>query len=548
MEDKQDDALVKREVAELERNKAERAPYEPMWRDIEERVNPNASGGFLKQTAGNRRGVGNFDVTATQSLPRFAAAMRSITVPRREQYIKIRFGDKDLDRLPEVRRWCEHAGDRLYAIRYAPMAGFGVAAFEDFQQTGSYGTAPLWNGELRGRGLFYRALPLHECYIDTDVVGTVDTVRRCFTRTTRQLRQLFGSDDALTPKMREQIKNGKLDDEHEILHTVRPNGDLEPGRLDYRGKPVMSAYIALDEKWLLQRSGFSSMPISVSRHATAPGEKYGRSPASNVLPSIMGANVMAQTILRAGHKAVDPALAFYDDDGITALVTKPGGLNPGLVDQAGRLLVQPIPQGGNLQLGMDQLEGERSVVRTEFMEEFWMLLRQDSAVQRSAQAVLEIAAKQGALVEPYADRFETEKQNPVTLRDLELAMAAGQIDPFPAVVLEAGARPMVFYDNPLSRMARAGEAAGFTRWLETMTPMAQVDPGVFDHVDTDAAAPGLAEVLGVRPSWIATPDKVAAKRKARADAQQEAQTAEQLGQVADAYKSIAQGNQIAEGI
>lgn len=547
MDDNQDDALVKREIAELERNKSERAPYEGIWRDIEERVNPNASGGFLGQTPGNRRGQGNFDVTAVQSLRRFAAAMRSITLPKREQYIKIRFADKDLDKLPDVRRWCEHAGDRLYAIRYAPGAGFGTAAYEDFIQSGSYGTAPLWNGELRGRGLFYRALPLNECYIDTDVVGTVDTVRRCFTRTVRQLRHLFG-DDGLTPKMREQVKAGKLDAEYEILHTVRPNGDLEPDRLDYRGKPVMSAYIALDEKWLLQRAGFHSMPISVSRHDTAPGEKYGRSPASNVLPSIMGANVMAQTILRAGHKAVDPALAFYDDDGITSLVTKPGGLNPGLVDQMGRLLVQPIPQGGNLQLGMEQLEGERNVIRREFLEDFWMLLQSDQAVQRSAQAVLEIAAKQGALVEPYADRFETEKQNPVTLRDLELAMNADQIDPFPEAVREAGAWPMVVYDNPLSRMARAGEAAGFTRWMETMTPMAQLDPGVFDHVDTDAVAPGLAEVLGVRPSWIATPEKVAAKRKARSDSEMQAQSAEQLGQVADAYKSIAQGNQIAEGM
>lgn len=543
MDENQDDALVKRETAELERNKAERAPYEGMWRDIEERVNPNSAGGFLNQTPGSRRGQSNFDVTAVQSLGRFAAAMRSITVPRREQYIKIKFGDKDLDKLPEVRRWCEGAGDRLYAIRYRPGAGFGTAAFEDFRQTGSYGTAPMWNAELRGKGLFYRALPLHECYIDVDVAGTVDTVRRCFTRTARQLRQLFG-DDGLTPKMREAIKNDKAHEEFEVLHVVRPNGDIEPDRLDYRGKPIASTYIALGEKWILNRGGFHSMPVSVSRHDTAPGEKYGRSPASNVLPSIMGANVMAQTILRAGHKAVDPALAFYDDDGITSLSTKPGGLNPGLVDQAGRLLVQPIPQGGNLPLGIELLDGERNVIRTEFLEDFWMLLRQDTAVQRSATAVLEIAAKQGALVEPYADRFETEKQNPVTLRDLELAMNAGQIDPFPDVVREAGAWPMVYYDNPLSRMARAGEAAGFTRWIEAMTPMAQVDPGVFDHIDTGNAAPGLAEVMGVRPSWIATPDQVAAKRKAREDAAVQQQSAEQIAAVAGAYKDIAQGNQI----
>lgn len=546
MENEQDEATVKRELAALDRNKGERAPYEALWRDIEERVIPMASSGFQAQTVGGRRGSSNFDVTAVQSLGRFAAAMRSITVPKREQYIKLRFADRDLNRLPEVRRWCEAAGDRIYAIRYAPNAGFGTAAFEDFRQLGSYGTAPMWTGELRGKGLFYRALPLHECYLDTDVVGAVDTVRRCFTRTARQLEQMFGN-DGLTPKMREALAADKGHTEFEILHVVRPNADYAPDRMDWMGKPVLSLTIAIDEKWILQRGGFHSMPISVSRHDTAPGEKYGRSPASNVLPAIMGANVMAQTILRAGHKAVDPALAFYDDDGITSLSTKPGGLNPGLVDPQGRLLVQPIPQGGNLPLGLELLEQERNVIRGEFLEEFWMLLRQDASVQRSATAVLEIAAKQGALVEPYADRFETEKLNPVTQRDLELALRAGQIEPFPDVVREAGVWPMVLYDNPLSRMARANEAAGFTRWLETMTPMAQLNPGVFDHVDTDEAAPGLAEVMGVRPSWIATPDKVAAKRQARADEQAQQQAPMDMAAVAGAYKDMAQANQIAEG-
>ena len=540
----QDDVLVKRELADLDRNKAERAPWESQYRDVEERVNPIAAGGFSMMSPGGRRGAGNFDVTAIQSLGRFASAMRSITLPKQEQYIKLRFADPELNRLPEVRRWCEVAGDRLYAIRYAPMTGFGTAAFEDFLQLGTYGTAPVWTGERRGAGLFYRALPLHECFIDVDFTGMVDTVRRCFKRTARQLAQQFG-EDSLSPKMREAIQKDKDHTEFEILHVVRPNAELESDRLDWRGKPVASLYIAIDEKVLLQRSGFHSMPISVSRHMTSPGDKYGRSPAMNVLPTIMGANTMAQTILRAGHKAVDPALAFYDDDGITKLVTKPGGLNPGLVDEAGRLLVQPIPQGGTLQIGMELLENERSVIRTEFLEEFWKLLSQERA-ERSATAILEIAAKQGALIEPFADRFESEKQNPITQRDLELALRAGQVAPMPDVVQEAGGWPTIFYENPLSRMARAGEGAGFTRWIEAMAPMAQLDPGVFDHIDTDAAAPGLADVLGVRPSWISKPEQVAAKRKARADAETEAQTAEQLGQASSAYLDIAKANQISE--
>lgn len=541
----QDDDLVKNLLANQLRMESERAPWESQYRDIDDRVNPFASGGFSSMSPGGRRGGDNFDVTAEESLDRFGAAMAAITVPRRSQYIRLKFGNPDLDKLPSVRRWCERAGDRLYAIRYAPHTGFGVAAGEDFRQLGTYGTAPLWTGVKKGVGLFYRALHLSEVWIDVDFTGMVDTVHRKFKRTARQCLQEFEK-DALTGKMRDALANNKEHTEFELLHVVRPNSGLMPGALDRRGMPIDSITMAIEDKTILRRGGFHSMPISVSRHMTSPGDKYGRSPAMKVLPSIMGVNQMKQTLLRSAHKAVDPALAFYNDDGITSLVTKPGGLNPGLVDENGRLMVAPIPTGSNLQIGVEMIEDDRAPIRTAFLEDFFKILT-DPSDRMTATQVLEMVAKQGALVGPYAERYETEKQNPVTQRDLELAMRAGQIEPFPPEVIEAGGYPLIEYDNPLSRMARADEAAGLTRWIEAMTPLAQIDDGaVFDNINVDEAGPGLAAVLGVRDSWIATPEQVAAKRQARDQSKQAAAGVEQLQGAAEAYQNIAKGNQISE--
>ena len=539
----QDDDLVKAHLRNHDRLAAIRAPWEGVWREIDERVNPLGAGGWDKTTP-SVRGAGNFDVTAVESLDRFQAAMAAITVPFQTQYIRPRFADKDLDKLPSVRRWCERAGDRLYAIRYAPHTGFRVQSGEDMRQLGSYGTGPLWTGERRGVGLFYKALHLSECYFDEDFSGQIDTVHRRYERSARQLAQEFGR-DALTQKMRDALDRNKADEKFEILHVVCPNGDMQPGALDRRGMPVDSIHIAIAEKTILRHAGFHSMPISVSRHVTGPGDIYGRSPAVKVLPTIKGVNAMQQTNLRAGHKMVDPALAFYDDDGITSLVTKPGGANPGLVNERGQLLVQPMPTGSQLPIGMEMVEAERKVIRTAFLEDFFRILT-DPGDRMTATQVLEMVAKQGVLVAPYAGRYETEKQNPVTQRDLELAMRAEQIEPFPPEVLEAGAWPTIDYDNPLSRMARAEEAAGLTRWIEAMTPLANVDPGVFDHIDTDQAAPGLADVLGVRPSWIATPDKVAAKRQQRSESDAATAGVDQLAAGAGAYLDIAKANQIAE--
>jgi hypothetical protein len=151
----------------------------------------------------------------------------------------------------------------------------------------------------------------------------------------------------------------------------RPNEQVDVDKLDYRGKAIASRYIAIDEKWLIRQGGYYTMPIPVSRNSTAPRQKYGSSPMFKVMGTASGLNEIAKTILRAGHKAVDPALAYFDDGDISKLVTKPGGLNPGLVNDEGRLLVQPIPSGGNHMLGRDIQESERSVVKGAFLEDFF---------------------------------------------------------------------------------------------------------------------------------------------------------------------------------
>lgn len=539
----QDDDLVKREIAELERMKGERMPYEGEWREIEDRL---GLAGFRQTTPGQRRGQRNFDSSARRGLSRFSSAMSDITVPEARQYIEISFADKDLNKLPEVRRWCEYAGDRLYAIRYRPHAMFGVAAFEDFRQLGSYGTSPIWTDIKPGVGLFYKALPLHECYIDVDYVGMVDTVRRCFKRTARQLEQQFGKAN-LTPKMLEALEKDRPNDEFEILHTVKPNGEVKPDKFDYRGKPIASIYIAIGEKHVLRRGGYYNMPISVSRHITSPGEKYGRSPAMDVLPNINVANAQAQTLLRAGHKALDPALAFYSDDGLTGLSTRPSGMNAGMVSDEGRLLVARMPGGENgLPVGMELLEGERAIIDDGFLGSYFKLLTDDS-VQRSAQAVLEIAGKQGVVVAPYASRYQGEKQNPITQREFEEAMRAGEIEPPPPVVLEAGAFPKIEYDNPLRRMARAQEAAGMSRLVEVLAPFAQTDPDIIgDVINLEEAGPGLADALGVRKTWTRTAEEIGARRAQREQDKAAAATLDGLEQAAGATLDLTRAGQLAQ--
>lgn len=542
----QDEDLAKQDLRDQSRLEYLRRPWESSWAEIDERF-PDGAGGINRGSPGQLRGQRNYDSTHVTSLDRFKAAMRAITTPEEKDYIKPSFLDQDLMKLRSVQLWCERNGPRLYAIRHAAHTGFGIAVDEDWDQLGRYGTSGVWQ-EASTFGLMYSCLNLSESYIDVDFAGRVNRHHRKVEKTARQCAELFGGVENLTPKMRDalQPRSNKENEKFELLHVVAPNTEWDRERMDHRRFPIASRYLAIGEKMFVRRRGYDTMPVSVSRHTTSAGEIYGRSPAFKVMPNIQGVNAMKKTTLRAAHKAVDPALLFFDDAGVTQLSSKPGGLNPGLVDEMGRPMVARMPGGENgIPFALEMIQDEQATIRTAFLEEFYKILT-DPNSRMTTTEVLEVMSKQGVLVRPYASRYATEKQGPMTNRDLDLALRAGQIEPFPPEVVEAGAWPVIDYENMLAAMARAESSAKTMRWMETLVPFANVQADILDAVDADAVAQGLAAEIGVKPSYVRTPDQIAAIREGRKANEQASIDAELLAKSAGAAKDLAQAGSYSE--
>jgi hypothetical protein len=338
----------------------------------------------------------------------------------------------------------------------------------------------------------------------------------------------------------------KCDREVEILHVIRPNAQFEPGYLGPQGFRVESLYIEIQEKHLIRRSGYHSMPIPVSRHITGPRDVYGRSPAMKVLATVKGANQMALTVLDAGNRAVNPPLLYNDDADITKIITRPGGVTAGGVNDQGQPLIHPLITGAQLPIGLELLEAERGVIKSAFLDEFFRLLT-DPSDRMTATQVMETLQKEGVLVAPYAGRRETEKLGPMVNRELDILLRAGDIAPFPDEVREAKAMPRVNMTNPLSRMARAEEVTGFTRLVEIGIQAAGAGrQDALDRVNFDEGMKVSAEVLGVRPSLIYSDDELAAMRSAKSEQQGAAQQAEMAPQLSEAALNMARTREIAD--
>ncbi len=514
------DERVQRILADHSDMESARSPFETTWREIDRYVDPQGGGGFDKNASPDF-GAGDdlFDSTAAESLGRGTSVIVAATAPRSQRWHGVGFDSKELMKLASVRLWCEVAQDALFEHRYDPAAGFEVAYSEDARQELKYGTSALWVDERRGRygmGLAYKTIHMGQMFIRSNFYGMVDQPHRAFQYTLRQAIQHFGL-EKLHPKMQELANDAaKLNQKFDFLHVVCPNEEYEPGRLGAKGKPVASIYLDATNKFLISESGYYTLPSIVSRHVTAPGDDYGRSPAMVLLPTIRGVNAMQRITLDAGNRALDPPLLFDDDADLTSIQAFPGGLIPGGMSD-GKQMLMPLQTGGQVAIGMEMVEAERGVIKRVFFEEFFRLLSNPQSDRMTATQVIEQLQKEGVLLAPYAGRRETEKLCPMIERELDILMRMGRIPPFPPEVSEAGARPRARMTNPMSRMARAEEVSGFSRLIEMGVGIASAT-GNADHFDTINVEAGLrdsADVLGVRPSHIRSPDEVAEIRAGR---------------------------------
>jgi hypothetical protein len=538
-------------LADQERLAQKRSVYEGTFREIDRFVDPFGGGGFLKSSGVPMADMADlYDVSAIKGLKRYTSTIAGITIPRQKRWHGVEFDNPDLMNNRNVQRWCAMAADRLFIARYASKTGFVSASYSDIKQEGKYGTSGLWIGEKVGEGLFYKTPHLSELYIDEDYCGNIGRVHRLYCTTIlNAYREVEKGGGMLSDAAMKKLEDPKArHQEIEILHVVRPNAQYEPGYLGARGKPIESLYIEVAEKHLIRRSGYYSMPIAVSRADVSPGDPWGRSPAMEVLATTKGVNAIARTILDAGNKAVDPPLLFADDSDITKVITRPGGLTPGGLDDQGRQMVKPLYTGAQIPVGREIQAEERSVIASAFLEEFYRLIT-DPSDRMTATQVVEQLNKEGVLIAPFAGRRETEKLGPMVERELEIMMRAGIIPPPPPEVKEAGAKPKIRMTNPLSRMARAEEVSGFTRALEIGVQAAAAgSPDALDRLKVPEGVAAVAELLGVRPELIRSDEEVAQIQQDRADKEAAAMAAQVVPAAAGAAKDLAGANQIAASL
>lgn len=527
-----EDEVVKSILRRYDKASADRSTLDSHCEEIAKRVLPNYTGSFVgkntQRVSGRKYTDDMVDATGALALGRFASAMESMLTPRNSIWHRAQPSNKVLMKNRSVRLWFEELTEALFRYRYASKANFAAQKRADYLALGAFGTGCIYTDKLDDRvevGLRYKYIHLGDIYFFENHQGIVDTAYRRIELTARQAVQQFGEKN-LPSQIIEKFKKPETADKTDIyIHCVKPRSDAEgydPERKDVMGFPFTDYYVSQTGQKMVQSGGHTTFPYAISRYDVAPGEVYGRSPAMMALPALKVLNEQKKTVLKQGHRTVDPVLLAFDDGVLDTFSMKPGALNYGGVSAEGRSLVQTLPVG-NLALAREMMDAERAVINDLFLVSLFQILV--DTPQMTATEVLERAREKGALLAPTMGRQQSESLGPMIEREIDLLASQGLLSPMPEALREAKGEFTIEYDSPLSRAQKSEEAAGLFRtvdWLAGVINITQ-DPSPLDHIDWDQATPAVLDIQAVPVKWQRSMDQVLAIRNGRAEQQQQQQ-------------------------
>lgn len=487
-------------------------------------------------TKGDKRNEFVFDSTASIALNRFASILDSLLTPRNQTWHRLTVSDRFLAKDRSVKLYFEEVNHILFRYRYSPKANFASQNQQNYKSLGAYGTGSMFVDELANEpGLRYRNIHLAEIYFAENHQGIIDQAVRYFPMTAGQA--LAKWKDAVPERIRDVAKTNP-EAEFYFIHCVEPRMNADFERRDYKGMPFASYYVSVEGQAVLSEGGYNTFPYPTSRYEQAPGEVYGRSPAMDVLPAIKTLNEEKKTVLKQGHRAVDPVLLAHDDGILDSFSLKPGAINAGGVSAEGRALVHTLPVG-NVMIGKELMDDERAIINDAFLVTLFQILVETP--QMTATEVMERTREKGILLAPTIGRQQDEYLGPMIERELDLLSRQGLLPQMPPLLQEAQGDYTVVYDSPMSKAQRAEEAAGLMRTVESALNIVNVtqNPEPLDHFDWDKIIPEVADIQGVPSRWMKDPKLVQSMRDQRAQAAQEQMVAQQAPGAAAMVSSAA---------
>lgn len=407
----------------------------------------------------------------------------------------------------------------------------------------------------------YKSWDIKTMYIDEAEDGVVDTLHVLRNTTVRKMVLKYGLKN-VHANVAKLYNDEKFTNQLQVLEIIEPRKitSQPAGKIrTNKQKPYASIHIDYTNKHILKESGFDEFPVVVSRFTKLTDETWGRCPSFLAMPTVRDINILAESIIRAQEKMLDPTLGVLDDGtlGRGSIDTSAGAINT--IRYNSRLSNQkPVFEIGSvhdLPSAYQRLKDMIDQVASFFKLD--RLLDMSSDVQMSASEAVIRDGKSAKGCFSIYNRQESEKLTPLVEKTLNIIIKRGLVgvekgsDLEYRVYTSRGKEPIYLPDEILRRI-KTGEELYELQYLtparrkrdveeaqaimsanNEVIKLAQIDPSYIDYYDMDGAVKELIYKVGVPLHLLRDDETVKAIRDGRAQQQQQMQQVEMADKAAD---------------
>ena len=221
-----------------------------------------------------------------------------------------------------------------------------------------------------------------------------------------------------------------------------------------------------------------------------------------------------------------------DDGFVMPVRVTPGGLN--FYRSGTRDRIEPLITAQATPLGLDIENQRREAIRQAFYVD-QLLLRESPNM--TATEVISRNEEKMRLLGPVLGRLQRELLQPLIQRSFNLLKEQKVFAPAPEFLRENAIG--IEYVSPMAKAQRQGQIDSTMRMFEILTPLAQLDPNIFDFVDMDGLVKFVAKTVGTPAAVLRGEAEVQQLREQRAVVQQQQQELAQAQQLAETAGSAA---------
>lgn len=477
------------------------------------------------------------DATSLDAGDVLASGLANYLTPEASKWCFLQHANPALRDNKEVKQWCQDTMDELFLTLSRSNFYNQMPIF--YKASGVYGTAGLFCEKDFDDGVRFYNVPISKLYLTEDARERPNEFYLKFEYTAEQALSRFG--DACSDEIKECYAAGRNEDKKfEFICYFGRRLERDPEKIDTQNMPVRMVWVDAKTRKQMAESGFNSMPCVAHRFYKQPQVVYGYSPAMKALPYVRLVNTMTDTILRSSMKTADPAYAIPDD----AFLGVPN-FNPRQINyyQRGKLSpkddIFPLGNAGNLQVGLAELQYyQEQIKRLMFVDTFQAFA--NITKQMTVPEVMERISEKMTLLGPAVGRYMNDVLQPLIEKVVFILYESNSLPRLPDVMLQDPNFEVKFVGR-LVQTQRQSELNNIVNAISIAGQVAQFKPEVLDKVNADQAVEDIFDISGVSTRILNSDNEVQQIRKARAEAQEQAEKIAALQAGANIYKTASEG-------